>query len=468
MSRNRFVLVLAVLLAAAVPAAAQDAGSVDIRESVNQRIRELESQIGGDTAAEKQAVILRWLADLYVSVGDLDAAEQAYERILAFFSFDTATSNAYARFLIDVRGDAGRAERVLRDAIGWADALDEPPVAIGHTYALRARVLRALGRCAEAIEPSDRAVEMLDEDAAEEALRVRAACLAEAGRLDEARRNYAELLGSNGAANPDDVSGFIAALTAGPGRIDAGEVESAIAKAIEDARERRREAAKAEGATIVEMRTSDGVRIEGTFRRGGDLPRAVVFVPESSSRRSVYTPYAQLLSLDGISTLTVDPRGHGDSRSDSLPSFNGMSETHRARIADDIALAVRRAGEETGAPAHRIVVIAAGDGCAAVERALHEHALACSIVHLSPVFDPEDRALASALSFRQPRPSMLLVSDEDVYALHSLGYFLDRAGTNGVKSDVLTGAGHGNSLLRDPEHFAGVLTWIENALAPAD
>ncbi|HEU4365136.1 MAG TPA: tetratricopeptide repeat protein [Candidatus Krumholzibacteria bacterium] len=462
-------LALAAGLAAAAAGAAraQAGGRVDTRAGVAERIRELEMQVGGDEPAEKQAVMLRWLADLYVSAGRLDDAERAYQQILAFFPFDPATSNAYAIFLLEQRDNAVLADTVLHDALTNANAQETPPPYIGQTYALRARALRALGRCDEALAPSDHALAMLDEDAAEDALRVKAACLAETGKFDEARRCYEELIGAGGGSNPHDISGYIALRTASSGSVDEVEVRSAIAFAVENARAKRREAAEAEGATIVELRAEDGARIEATLRPG-TTPRAVLFVPESGARRSAYTPYAQLLSLDGITTLTLDPRGHGDSRSDSLPDPGSLSDTHRGRIAGDIATAVEHLRDVEKIPLSGIAIITAGDAGGFAERARHEHALAVASVHLSPTFDPEDRALASALSFRPPRPALLFASNEDVYAVRSLGFFLDSAGSDGVTTRIFRGAGHGTTLLRDPARFAALRRWIEKTLVTED
>ncbi len=452
---------------AVADARAQQGGSVDTRRDVEERIRELEMQVGGDEPAEQQSVVLLWLADLYVSAGRLDDAQRAYEQVLVFFPFDPAATNAYARFLLEQRLDPAHADSILHDALSNANALPAPPPYIGQTYALRARALRALGRCDEAIIPSDHALALLDEDAAEAALREKAACLAGTGRRDEARACYLDLIGASGASNPDDISAFIALLAASEGHVDAGGVRESIATAVDDARKARRENAAAEGAEIVELRATDGARIETTLRAGSKA-RAVLFVPENRARRSEFTPYAQLLALDGTTTLTVDPRGHGDSRCDSLPDVASLSDTHRARIADDIATAILYLRDRLEIPVSDIVVVGEGDGSGYVERARHEHALPVAVVYLSPVFDPEDRATASAISFRPPRAALLLASNEDVYAVRSLGFFLDTAGRDLVKTRIFKTAGHGIGMLRDPGHFLAVSNWIDGNASARD
>jgi tetratricopeptide (TPR) repeat protein len=462
------VLAIAGLAAfAAHDARAQGAGAVDTRKDVAERIRELEMQVGGDESAEQQSVLLLWLADLYVTAGRLDDAQRAYEQILVFFPFDPATTNAYARFLLEQRRDPAHADSILHDALANASELPSPPPYIGESYALRARALRALGRCDEAIAPSDNALALLDEDAAEEALREKAACLRETGRRDEARTCYLQLIGASGGSNADDISAYIALLTASEGHIDAERVRRSITTAISDARTQRMEIAAREGAEIVELRASDGARIEATLRRG-NRPGAVVFVPESGARRTDFTPYAQLLALDGVTTLTVDPRGHGDSRCDSLPEVALLSDAHRARISDDIATAIAHLRDRLEFPVPDIAVVCEGDAGGYVERARHENALPVAVVHLSPIFDPEDRALAAALSFRPPRAALLLASNEDVYAVRSLGYFIDTAGRDAVTTRIFRSSGHGVSLLRDPGNYLTVSDWLDRNLTTRD
>ncbi len=459
------VCLLAMPAAGPAPAFAQDQGVVDNRADVSRRIKELEAMVGGDEPAEQQAVSLLWLADLYVAAGRMDDARRAYEQILVFFPFDPAATNAYATFLMEKTNDPAHADSILADAIANAEALPSLPSHIGRTYALRARALRALGRCAEALPPSDRAIALLDEDAAEEALRVKAACLAETGRRDEATAAYSRLIGENGGSNPDDVSNYIALLTATNGSVSAEVVRSTINRAIETARDNRREWAMLEGAQIVVLTAKDGARLEATLLQG-DSARAVLFVPESGGRRTSFRPYAQLLSLDDATVLMLDPRGHGDSRCDSLPDAALLSEENRAKIADDIAVGILYLRDELEFPPASIVVVSEGDGSGFVERARHENGLAVATVHLSPVFDPADRALATALSFRPPAPALLLASREDLYAVRSLGYFMEVTDGENAATRIFSAAGHGVSLLRDPARYLVMSEWLDAVFAP--
>jgi hypothetical protein len=113
-----------------------------------------------------------------------------------------------------------------------------------------------------------------------------------------------------------------------------------------------------------------------------------------------------------------------------------------------------------------VAVVAAGDACAVVERAIHEHNLAPAVVYLSPVFQAEDRDLLSAWSFRPPRPAFVLASGEDVFAVKSLRLFQDSVASESTHTRVYQAAGHGLSLLREPARFADVEAWLVQSVQP--
>jgi tetratricopeptide (TPR) repeat protein len=452
------------VLCLAIPAEAQDStGTVDTRGDVANQIRTLEMMIGGDVAAEKQAVTLRWLADLYVLAGRLDDAQRAYERILVFYPNDVASNNAYAEFLLEHKHNPARADSTLRAALAWDRAAPVHSSYLGRTYALLARALRDRGRCDEALTASEKALGLLDEDSAEDALRVRAGCLTDLGRRDDAHAAYLLLIGETAASRADDVNAFIA-LASGPNhRVDAATVQGEIAAAIDSARANRRKAAAAEGATIVELDGADHVRLEGTLR-GNGKDAAILFVPDIGERRVLYTPYAQLLSIGGITTLTIDLRGQGDSRCDTLPDFEHMSPDQRDRLPDDVATAYDFLRTRTRLPETHIAIVASGEASEIVERALHDHALEPAVVHLSPIFDPADRDLASALSFHPPRPALAVASREDVYAVRSLELFAASVDSGLADTRVYDAAGHGVDLLRDPGRFDAISRWLDRVL----
>jgi tetratricopeptide (TPR) repeat protein len=450
---------------AASPVCAQDSsGTVDTRRSTQEQIARLESLVRGDVAPEKFAVYLRWLADLYTLSGDLTAAQGAYERILVLDPYDLATTNLLATFLLDQRHDAAGAEKLLVQAIGWASKAEPTPLYLGQTYSLYARALSTLGRYPQAIEAGKHAADRLDPEAAEDALRTQAQSFKALGKTDEAAATFEQLIGLTGGSNADDINALIALEAAKRGSIDADAFRARVRKEIEDARKARAEALRHEGAEMVVLEGEGHVRLEGTLRRGKGKS-AVVLVPDLGGRRSAFTPYAQLLAIDGVTSLAIDPRGHGDSRCDSLPSFLELSADQRGHIPSDIAAAHRYLRETLKIPAQQIAVIAEGAACGDVEQAMHDLNLGAIVIHLSPIVDPLDRDVAAAMEFRAPRPTLLVVSDEDLFSVKSVDAMRAMRPKDPIDVHTVHASGHGVTILHTPEHYAWVSSWLLETLA---
>ncbi len=112
-----------------------------------------------------------------------------------------------------------------------------------------------------------------------------------------------------------------------------------------------------------------------------------------------------------------------------------------------------------------IAVVVAGSACADVEHAMHGLNLGAIVVHLSPVFDPLDRDIASAIAFRPPRPALLMVSEEDVYAVQSVDAMRSARPNDPITVKSVTSSGHGVTLLHKPENFATITAWLDKQFA---
>jgi tetratricopeptide (TPR) repeat protein len=458
--------VLALFAAASAHAAPQDStGTIDRRHAIVQEIYKLESMIDDDVSPERKVVTLGWLADMYVAVGRVDDAEAAYDEMLNLYPKNIGYWNEYAEFLIETRDDPERALEATRKAIAWASHMPAPPPQLGQTYAIRARAFEASGKCQEALQTVDEAAALSEGDAAEDALRTRARCLSALGRDADAQAALLRLIGDTGASNPEDRNALVTMLTQEKKSVDPRDVQRMVDAAIDDARKRRAEALAGENASLVELAGADHVRLEATLRRG-ESPVAILFIPDYDGRRSTYAPYAQLFTLDGYTTLALDPRGHGDSRSDSLPSVAEMGPLQQAQLPADVATAFAYLAGLKGVDPARIVIVAAGWACEMVELAIHEHNLRPAVVYLSPVFDRGSLELAAAFSFRPSRPALGLASEEDMYAVQSLRSFQAAVPSGVVDIKVYPAGGRGASLLRDPARFAEVDAWLSDALGP--
>ncbi|HKW13020.1 MAG TPA: hypothetical protein VJS69_00900 [Candidatus Krumholzibacteria bacterium] len=462
---KRVAAIAIAFLCAAVAAQSQDSGgAVDTRQGTQQQIARLESLLKGDTPLDKQVVYLRWLADLYTLSNDLDSAQRSFQRILDINPYDVASTNLYAAFLLDHKHDPAAAAKVCETAIAWGSKAQPAPLYLGQTYGLHARALRDLGRYQESIAEVEKARARLDPDAAEDALRTEAMSFKALNKNDEATRVFEELVGLTGGSSADDTNALIALETAKKGSINADAFRKRMHTLVDNARKERAEALQHEGAEMVVLEGQGHVRLEGTLRRGKGT-RAIVLVPDLGGRRSAYTPYAQLLALDGFTTLAIDPRGHGDSRCDSLPSFVQLSADQRDMIPSDIAAAQHYLRDTLKIPVSQIAVIAEGSACGDVEHAMHDLDLNAIVVHLSPIVDPLDRDVASALQFRAPRPTLLVVSDEDFFAVQSVNAMRELRTKDPFVVHTVHASGHGVSILHEPEHYAWVSSWLSDQLA---
>jgi tetratricopeptide (TPR) repeat protein len=447
------LLLLALSLFVAPPVCAQQThGVIDLEKDVKAQIKQLESRLffGQDEPAHEQVVWLQWLITLYDFVDQKDGVEACYEQILAYFPFDAATMNAYALFLIERRGDYERAEKQLRDAAEWGEHADVRSLDLGTTYELLARVELNQGDIESSIAHARKALELLDEESSAAALRILAESYLQSGAFDEAAEAYLKLIALERGINREDINAlqlFVHRTT----RYADGSISGLIADAIEGKKRRYRSRIESEGGKIVSFPTEDQVVLEGTLRRT-DGDGAALFVPDLGTTRSVYTPYAQLLFIEEISTLSLDLRGHGGSRTDSLPSYTDLTPAHLGLLPTDVVAGFRYLQNETGLADGQIVIAAAGRSCAVVEKAVHQASLAAPVIYLSPTFQSRDRELTNAVFFHPHEPILVVYSAEDLQAMLSFELFSDVKEFSRLERKILTDAGHGIEMLRRDTH----------------
>lgn len=429
----------------------QKYGILDLEADVRKQIEALEPDLfhGLDQPAHKQAVLLQWLIELYEFIDEKDKVEACYQKILSFYSSDVGTLNAYALFLIESRGDYEEAEKQLLEAAHVGDYLDVRALDLGVTYELLARVELNKGDFKSSISYAQIALELLDEESSTGTLRVLAESHLQSGAFDEAAEVYIKLIAIEGGVNPEDINAlqlFLQKTT----RYNQGSVASLIENAIDARNEQCRARIENEGGKVVSLPMEDGVILEGTLRLT-DGEGAVLFVPDLGAKRSVFTPYAQLLFIEHISSLSLDHRGHGGSRSDSLPSYAALSPAHVGRLSDDIVAGFRFLQNETGLEDDKIVIVVEGQASALVEKAMHDATFAAPVVHLSPTFVTHDLELTNAISFHPDLPVLIVFSSEDLQAVLSVDLFRRAKEFSRLGLKMLEDAGHGVDMLRRDE-----------------
>jgi tetratricopeptide (TPR) repeat protein len=436
-------------------------GALDLSRAAKEQIETFEGMLrrNGDMSAEKQAVIMLWLVDLYESIGEFDGVEWSYRRVLAFFPADVGVMNAYALFLIEKRHDGERAESLLVEASHWGRYTDARSLDRGGTYQLRSRVEIEKGDFESAIRHATMAVELMDDESSADARRVLAKSYLGAGYYDTAAEVYIDLIALERGAVTEDIN----ALKLFIDRTDsytAEDLNVLIDRAIADREAEKRRRVEAEAAELVAIPSSDGVMLEGTLRRRGG-EGAILFIPDLGSTRTVYKPYAQLLGIDGISSLTLDLRGQGGSRSDSLLTQENLPLTHAQRLPDDVVAGFRFLERELRLDPSRIVIVTEGFAAPVVEQSLPRGGLAAPVVYLSPAFVPSDKDLANSVAFHPDLPILLFYSSEDLHALRSCSYFRKAKTFNKLKVYPLRNSGRGVDILRrNPDALESFQTWM--------
>jgi len=443
-------------------------GVIDLRADAAVQIEQIESILEDprDMPAPNQVVFLRWLIELYEFVGETDKVEPCYRRILSFYPYDVGTLNAYARFLFEQKEAPARAESLLYDAALWGKYTDARSLDRGHTFELLSRVELTNGRLEEAIRDAETAIALVDEESAAGPLRVLAEAYVRSGAFDQAADTYLELIALERGLVREDINAL--KLFADKSKYETGDLNDVIAKTVERKNEDRRRRLEATGAEQVVISSEDGVRLEASLRRGqGSGPGgAVLFIHDLGGTRAGFVPFAELLFVDGVTTLSVDLRAHGGSRTDSLLSIEDLTGHHAEALVDDIIAGYRYLAEKFAIADGRVVVVAAGRSCALVEKALYRGHLSAPVVYLSPVFDRDDRGLRNAIAFHADLPMLVLYSTEDFEVRRTLQVFTDVKSFPHLDARPLSDAGHGIDILRrDPGALERFRAWILESLA---
>jgi pimeloyl-ACP methyl ester carboxylesterase len=128
----------------------------------------------------------------------------------------------------------------------------------------------------------------------------------------------------------------------------------------------------------ITMQASDGHPLVGTLSRpkpGKDLQAGVVLLPMYRHTKESWQPLVDTLNRAGFTTLSLDLRGHGESRYDA----NGRDDSQRVIARDpvlfnvmylDAAAAALRLEKETGVKPQRIALIGASVGCSVALQAV--------------------------------------------------------------------------------------------------
>jgi alpha-beta hydrolase superfamily lysophospholipase len=213
-------------------------------------------------------------------------------------------------------------------------------------------------------------------------------------------------------------------------------------------------ATDAAAAQRVTFRTDDGVTIAATWYEPTSRGPAVILVHMLQRSRRDFEALAIRLSSEGIGTLAIDLRGHGESQGSYGGSFTPM-------VAD--IKAARRFLATRSEVAGRIGILGASLGANLAALAAADDPTIASVALLSPSLDYRGLRIEPAMRKIGSRRVLMVVSDDDAYATRTARDL--EKGTKGREVIHLPTAGHGTVMLdRDPSLIGVVVDWFRRSL----
>jgi dienelactone hydrolase len=217
----------------------------------------------------------------------------------------------------------------------------------------------------------------------------------------------------------------------------------------------------------VDVLARDGIKLKGTYFAIRSRGPAVVLFHQCSRKREIWEPIATKLAKQGISVLTVEPRGIGESQGEQWDYDGNLDHAlqyWRKNWSEDAESAYQWLSSQPGVDKKHIGVV--GGGCGAFLALLttqRHYPVVRAVVLLSDFDDDETRtfvretpgvAILSAVSERDP---MSLAAAKEIHAL-----------AKNPASHLITFAeqGHGFGLIeKHPELEVTVVEWLNAHLA---
>jgi dienelactone hydrolase len=217
----------------------------------------------------------------------------------------------------------------------------------------------------------------------------------------------------------------------------------------------------AAGTQRVTIRTEDGVSLAATWYEPGTRPApAVILVHMLHRSRQDWDSVAAQLASGGIGALAIDLRGHGESSG----GLQGVEAPDYTALVGDLAAARRYLSSRPDVLHARVGIAGAslGANLAVLEAAANPAIV--SLALLSPSLDYRGVRIEAAMKKYGARPALLIVSDDDPYAVRS-GKDLQKAGGGTREVHVLNRAGHGTVMLgHHPDLARTLVDWFHRTL----
>jgi len=222
------------------------------------------------------------------------------------------------------------------------------------------------------------------------------------------------------------------------------------------------------GTRGIAFASTGGYTIAGTlYTVDRARPAGLVLVPMLGATRDRWQSFARAAQAQGILTLAIDLRGHGDStaRSGEKVSYKSFAAEDWLAAVDDIA-AAQKALVDAGADPDNIAVAGASIGANLALRYAAAGADVQAVVLVSPGKDYRGVTVEDAIAKLGQRPVLLMDSIGDSYSADTCNALKARAAGH-CELHEYPGAAHGTDLLDENENAAGqILLWLGAVIGP--
>jgi pimeloyl-ACP methyl ester carboxylesterase len=212
----------------------------------------------------------------------------------------------------------------------------------------------------------------------------------------------------------------------------------------------------------VTLRTDDGLTLSAQWYEPPSQPAPAVILAHMLHRsRRDWEAFAHRLAGEGIGTLAIDFRGHGESQRFSSPS---VTDTGYTSMVLDVKAARRYLASRNDVQQTQVGVAGASLGANVAALAAAADGSIASVALLSPSLDYRGLRIDQALKKIGSRPVFLVAASDDAYASRSARE-LHKAGGGPREILILERAGHGTNMLSSDENLARTLVdWFRRTL----
>lgn len=210
--------------------------------------------------------------------------------------------------------------------------------------------------------------------------------------------------------------------------------------------------------------TSDGITIHGLEMAAGDAKSWAVLLHMMPATKESYGDFQNDLAAQGVSSLAIDFRGHGESTVGSngqkLDYKQFSDEEHQAKIRD-VEAAMNYLSTHHGIAPTRVVLIGASIGANLALQYAAAHADIPGVVLLSPGLNYREIVTMSFIqSLTRDRHVYLIASEDDPESAGTVDKLAERSLAK-TELRLFKTAGHGTNILgRETDFRKELVRWI--------